>query len=315
MLLQKTLLPTFFAFNATCAALSGKGTSIPIQKPAVILDNLVKNNNQDKKKRVILHTFPTIPHAYSISPFGIKVESYLRIKNIPYEVVHTNQMGPNGQIPYIHLLNESEAGDDINPTVEVIPDSNIIIERLDSEFPSSLPESLSPVESAAAHAFTRMLEEHTSQIAFYYRYSLNMEDFMTVVDMRNRVFSANNSPAGAAMAEGFARILPKDFSERMKARRLLRHSDERLWEFSFRDLKALSDYTGEDKPYFHGNRPTAFDCTVFGHLSQIMYINLSEPFPQQVFIKEHCDNLVRFMERFKNEYWPDWDQKCMGKAD
>lgn len=48
------------------------------------------------------------------------------------------------------------------------------------------------------------------------------------------------------------------------------------------------------------------DCTIFGHLSQIVYPDM--PYPQKDFIQTHCPNLVAYMERIQSLYWPDWDQ-------
>merc|ERR1740139_539656 len=81
-------------------------------------------NTNIKTQRVIVHTFHPVPHMYSISPFGIKVESFLCLRGIPYETVHTSK------IPYVHLIGGDGA-------VEVVPDSNVIVGRLEGEFGGS----------------------------------------------------------------------------------------------------------------------------------------------------------------------------------
>lgn len=64
-----------------------------------------------------------------------------------------------------------------------------------------------------------------------------------------------------------------------------------------------------DGPYFFGKAsPTVLDCTVFGHLSQFLYIPID--FPQAQYMKDECPNLVTFVERFRETYWPDWESKC-----
>ncbi len=47
---------------------------------------------------------------------------------------------------------------------------------------------------------------------------------------------------------------------------------------------------------------------MFGHLSQIVFVEMS--YPQKDFIKAECDNLVRYLENIKQEYWPDWNTLC-----
>lgn len=260
------------------------------------------------KTKVILHTFPPVSKAYSITPFGIKVESWLRVKGIDYDIVYTSAFGPKKKIPYIHLVTTSEDCQE-DSDVEVIGDSNCIIQRLENEF-NIKKEDLSKEQSAIALAVTRMLEEHTTQITFYYRYCLEMDDFMSSLDIRNRLFSGEESGMGAFVAKMFGKGMQKGFQKKMKMRGLLGHTDEELWEFSKQDLKAVSDLLGDKQYFFGGSKATTIDCTMFAHLSQIMYIPLTNPFPQRSYIENECPNLVEFMNRFKATYWNDWDLKA-----
>ena len=98
----------------------------------------------------------------------------------------------------------------------------------------------------------------------------------------------------------------------MKSRGLTSHSKEELWNFSNDDLRAISDYLAGKKYFFGREHPTSIDCTIFGHLSQILYIPMN--FPQKQFVKDQCPNLIRFMENFKVNYWSDWEQKCVQKV-
>ena len=86
-----------------------------------------------------------------------------------------------------------------------------------------------------------------------------------------------------------------------------RSARQELWAFSNDDLRAVADYLGE-KPYFFGDRPTTIDCVLYGHLVQFLYIPLD--FPQKAFMAEECPNLVRFVERFREAHWKDWEDKC-----
>jgi hypothetical protein len=134
--------------------------------------------------KVYLFTFPRAHHIHNISPFSLKVESFLRLYKIPYEVVSTFKFSPKGQIPYIRL-NSKEDG-------FLIADSNFIIQFLSNKLGIDKLEEhmLSSQERATAHAYTRMIEEHTTQIGFYYRYVLNMKQFYSTVIPPN--WFANN---------------------------------------------------------------------------------------------------------------------------
>ena len=72
-----------------------------------------------KKDIVYLVQFPISPTIRTISPFALKLESYLRLKKVPYEPVYSFKFSKKGQIPYIELNGEQ------------IADSNIIIQELE----------------------------------------------------------------------------------------------------------------------------------------------------------------------------------------
>jgi hypothetical protein len=70
----------------------------------------------------------TLFQVRSISPFSIKLETWLRLTEIPYENIYNAKMSKKGQIPYIELNGEH------------IPDSNLSIELLKKHFKESNPK-------------------------------------------------------------------------------------------------------------------------------------------------------------------------------
>ena len=71
-----------------------------------------------KKDTVYLVQFPNAPYVRTISPYSLKLETWLRLNKIPYEDVYSGKFSKKGTIPYIELNGEH------------IPDSNVIIQRL-----------------------------------------------------------------------------------------------------------------------------------------------------------------------------------------
>jgi len=71
------------------------------------------------------------------------------------------------------------------------------------------------------------------------------------------------------------------------------------------DLEALSNWLG-NKPYMMGAKPTPLDCTAFGFLAVGLF-NFPEDHPMRKVIQQHS-NLVAYVHRMKEQYWPDWDQ-------
>eukprot|EP00934_Nitzschia_sp_Nitz4_P006119 Nitzschia sp. Nitz4//scaffold167_size49223//35599//36857//NITZ4_007040-RA/size49223-processed-gene-0.62-mRNA-1//-1//CDS//3329538290//6109//frame0 len=261
-------------------------------------------DNDPSKNKYRLHMFPPCPGCYNISPFAIKVESFFRINRIPYENVYTSKFGAKGKIPYVttaHL-----------PT-EQLCDSNVIVNTIMKDTSATLigrPTTdaiLTPHQKAVAHTTIRMLEEHTAQIGFHYRYGRHMEEFTTQLDLPRHLFSADTSRKGRIVAWIWKSVQPKGTLKVSRYRGLTRHTDEELWEFCNHDLQALSDLLA-DQPYFFGETPTALDCTVYGHLSQFLWVPLE--YPQKEYLLQRCPNLVNFMYRFRDAYWPDWKEKC-----
>jgi hypothetical protein len=56
-----------------------------------------------------------------------------------------------------------------------------------------------------------------------------------------------------------------------------------------------------------GDKPSTIDCTLFGHLIQFLYIPMD--FPQKAHMAEHCQNIVDYVERMREEFWPDWNEE------
>ena len=248
--------------------------------------------------KVYLFTFPRAHHVHNISPFSLKLESFLRMHNIPYQVISTFKFSPKGQIPYIRL--NSIDG-------PLIADSNFIIKYLSKKFGIDEVEGnlLSSNERAIAHAFTRMIEEHTTQIGFYYRYGLNMEKFCNAVIPFNW-FDINGPSTlkGRLFLKFWKFVQPIGINKKMKYLSYGRHADEEKWIISHQDIQSISEFLGHKK-FIFGDTPTLLDCTLFGHFAQFLYIPLD--FPQKAYMYENCRNIVEYVERFKKMYWEDWD--------
>ena len=276
-------------------------------------------------KKIVLYSFPPVPYSYSMSPFGLKAEAFLRINNIPYEMCYTSSFGKNGTIPYLRLFDGD--GDDSDGIYEEVSDSNEIINRLlnDPEFDTALCEhGLTHEQKAIAHTCLRMLEEHTAQTGFYFRYALQMPEFCEATELRERVFMGDDSSFGNFIFNMFKKKGPEGTLKKAKCRGFTRYSNkDAVWSMSFEDLKALEDIlvlstnddnnkASEECTYFFGrSNPSVLDCAVFGHLSQFLYIRID--FPQKKYLNENCPGLLRFMEYFKNTHFPDWESKCQKK--
>lgn len=267
-------------------------------------------------KKLVLHTFPPVPHLYSISPFGLKVESFLRIHHLPHEIVYTSSFGENGTIPYLRVFPHGggDDGSESSESFEEIPDSNQIIARLleDPAFDTQSAGTTPPLtkeQQVLEHACLRMLEEHTAQTGFYFRYVLNMPAFCETTALRERVFMGDDNAVGALIFRLFQKKMPDSWRAKAKARGFTRYSNPTtVWDMACEDLQALEDLLSDDAFFFGRSRPGTLDCAIFGHVSQLWFLRLD--FPQRAYLRERCRNLVRFMENFKRTVFPDWDALC-----
>lgn len=249
-----------------------------------------------EKDVIYLVQFPVSQKVRSISPFSIKLESWIRMNGLKYECVYSSKGGEKRQIPYIEFNGKH------------IPDSNVAINFLKEYFKERNPKvifddiSLNADQKAIAHMTKQMLENHTCVVGFYWRYGLNMPEFFAKM-----IAPAGNCYPSPTARWFFRNVLPLVIRLRAYLQGISRHSPDEVAQFSFLDLEAISRYLG-DKKYFFGDDMTTIDCTLYGHLAQFLYIPMA--FPQKKFVNENCPNLVNFMARFQEEIWPDWEDAC-----
>lgn len=85
----------------------------PKKEPEIVL------RKPDFKENIVyMVQFPASPYIRTISPFALKLETWLRLKNVPYEPVYSQKFSRKGQIPYIELNGQQ------------YPDSNQIVQEL-----------------------------------------------------------------------------------------------------------------------------------------------------------------------------------------
>jgi len=240
-----------------------------------------------EKDVVYLCQFPLCPSVRTISPFALKLETWLRLAGIKYENVFTMKFGSKGQIPYIELNGEE------------IPDSNIIISRLKSHFGKDPDDACSPQDLAIGHAVTGLVEHHLAHVGFHYRYGLHMPDFLSKLKLGEYY----NLPRAM---NNWGRFQPTMTKVRSYLQGIGRHTESEIWEMSFKDLKAISDLLN-NKDYLLGKSPTTVDCVLFGHLAQFLFIDIG--FPQKTYLEQNCPNLVSLVEKMKSDFWPEWDEE------
>jgi glutathione S-transferase len=231
---------------------------------------------------IVLHQFARVWGIPNLSPFCSKVETYLRMTGLPYEVVDSIPIrAPRRKLPYIR------DGD------EVVSDSRLILEYLADRYEADLDRDLSPSDHAVSLAFQRTIEDDLHWAVMHSRWS-----------------QASNWPANKQAIFGpippLLRDLVAAYARKQMQREVWeqgmgRRSESEIFRLGAQDLTALSDFLA-DKPFFMGEEPTRLDASAFGLLSNILWCPTESP------LKEHagrCGNLASFCERIRSRYFED----------
>lgn len=245
------------------------------------------------KDVVYLYQFSRFPTLPSASPYCLKMETWLRMAGLKYENVdHKLKFkSKKGQLPFVELNGEE------------IADSDIIIKDLSKQFTKDLDDDLTTEQRNVSHAFISMLSNHTIWVVRWWRYNHPGQFLKTTqVDIKRTL----NSKLPKGLLQFVFKMSLKSNIKQAVSHGLGRHTSEEIIDFGKNDLKILSE-TLADKQYFFGDEPHLLDCTAFAYLCQFYYV----PFGGlKEFMESDCSNLIGFLGRMKERYWPDWDEIC-----
>ncbi|XP_064597671.1 failed axon connections homolog [Liolophura sinensis] len=233
------------------------------------------------KDTIVLHQIRRGPYAPSISPFCVKLETYLRMSKLKYQNVCGRTMSSKGKVPWIELNGQE------------IADSEFCIEFLNKKFDVDLNAGVSRVDLATGVAFQRLAEDSLYWCLVLYRW----------------VFRVNE----AWLEEARIPVLFRWYVSRFTRRQTWsqghgRHSQAEVDRILQSDLQALSEFLGT-KPFLLGREPSQVDCAVFGQLSQFKW-NMHGCLANTL-VTETFPNLSAYCERMKERYWPDWDEHTL----
>jgi len=218
----------------------------------------------------------------SPSPFGLKLEAYMRMAGIPYECEYVQRMtdSPKRTVPWI------QDGD------VVLADSGFIIEHLKQEHGNPLNDGLTSAQLATAHAVRRMVEENLARIIGYTRW-LTDENWPATFEVG---FGAMDEPWRTDISTKAREKLRED----MILHGIGRHSAEEVQHIGLLDVKAIETLLG-DKAYLIDERPREVDASVFGILIQYIVP------PLECAISDYArssDRLTAYCEDILNRLFP-----------
>jgi glutathione S-transferase len=229
-----------------------------------------------------LFQFPRMFGIPNLSPFCCKLETWLRIAGIPYEVVDTPdpRKGPKGKLPFIE-----EAG-------VRIADSSLIVDHLVRTRGVDPDARLDASQRAIALLVQRTLEEH-------YAFVLAYTHLVREEGVQHTRARFNSVPAIVRPLVGY--LVRGRIKKILWQQGVLRHSHEDILKFALRDWRAVLTVMGCG-PYFFGDEPTGVDAVVFGALAPSVLTPIESPIRD--FLRSQPD-VVSYAERMRARFFPE----------
>ncbi|XP_078325127.1 failed axon connections homolog [Crassostrea virginica] len=251
----------------------------------VALVTIIKRRKKRIKKvypanTVVHHQIGRGPHAPSLTPFALKLETYLRMAKVPFmnEFDSSTNRSSKGKMTWIEYNGEE------------IADSEFCMQYVNRKFNVDLDKDFSEEDQAAARAIQRMVDEHLYWTVALYRW---VYDLQHGIDVSTQL----------KIPWPFVRLLGNMVKKQSYGQGVGRHSEAEVHQVMEEDLQALSKFLGKKK-FLLGERACSADCSVFGMLGQLHWHSYGS---EAAKIYKKYPNLGDYCERMKEEFWPDWD--------
>jgi glutathione S-transferase len=243
---------------------------------------------------VYLYQFTRTPVIPSCSPFCLKVETWLRINQIKYENVdHKMSLrSKKGMLPFVELNGEE------------IADSTHIIEELSKRFTKNLDASLTPEQRCISHTTISMIENELFWVLYWWR-SKHPDKFLKGIKLNVKQALGSKLPNG--LLNFIFKLKFRSGQSKVKAQGLGVHTAEEIEEKGRKDLQVLSEMLA-DKDFFFGAEPTLLDVVAYSVVSQFVCFDPEVEFPLRSWMEQNTANLITYVNRIKEKYYPDWDE-------
>jgi glutathione S-transferase len=231
---------------------------------------------------ITLFQFPRMFGIPNISPFCCKLETWLRMTGIAYEVVDTAdpRKGPKGKVPFIR------------DGALRLGDSALIIEHLKKTRGVDPDAWLDQRQRATSLLARRTVEEHYAFIALYTHF---------IRDDGWRYTQAFFDSVPAPVRPLVRALVRRNMRQALDLQGTLRHSDKEIMELAIDDWRAILNVMS-DGQYFFGERPSTIDATLFGALATTLMTPVPSPIRDFLGAQSKC---VAYAERTFAQYFPE----------
>ena len=218
----------------------------------------------------------------NMSPFCLKLETWLRMTGIEYEIVWTSdtRSAPKGKLPYI-VDGEVTLGD-----------SALIIEYLKGKYGDVLDADLSSEQRVQSHVWRKLFEESLLFPMLYARW-VDPAGWSKIKHLFDRLSFplrllipplARSSVRKVVWGQGVGR-----------------HTPEEIYRFGLQDLSAIETQLA-DKPFMLGETPSTLDATAYGFLANLVDTDFDNPLNHKA---RNTPSFVAYCARMKQRYFAD----------
>jgi glutathione S-transferase len=234
---------------------------------------------------ITLHKFNSAWGLPDISPFCVKVETYLRVMGLDYQGIVTDaRKAPEGKCPYI--VDDGRT----------VCDSGSIIRYFEDKSPTPLDAGMAEREQAIASAFRAMLEEHFYFVNLWKRW-VDPDGWAVYGPVIREYGEAIGIPKPfAPLVAGMVR---RQLTKSLHAQGTGRRPTEAIVAKGVEYMQAISSYL-DNKPFFLGDRPHTIDATVYGFAASVIWTPIGGPIQDAAL---NSDNLVPYCERIRSRFF------------
>ena len=219
----------------------------------------------------------------NISPFCLKVETFLKMAKIPYQNIYDFDIrkAPKKRFPYIEIEGKK------------IADSEFIIDLIQEKEKVDLDAHLNQKERAISEAFKSLLEEDLISCMLYSRW-VDKRYFPTI---KTDLFGSLPIPLRWIIPK----IAQKNVKKRLNFGGILSHNEEEIYQIGIKHIQSVANFLA-DKPYFMGGKPSRIDATAFAFIVNCTHSKIETPLQKEALKHE---NLKVYSKRFLEMYYSD----------
>ena len=222
----------------------------------------------------------------NLSPMCFKLEAYLRMAGLDYEIKHVGSKSeaPTGKSPYIKWDGK------------LLSDSERIIAELEAAHGHPVDGHLTLEQRAESLAFRRLLDEHLYWALVYFRWI----DPQGAAEFKPRIQKAMRVPGPI-----FGLLFPmvqRRINKMLHGHGMGRHDRETVLKFAVEDIQASAHRLG-NKPWFFGDRATLVDACLATYVGLIVNTPWDNPLTTEVMKHSNLkDHFYRFMQQVFEDF-------------